>query len=227
MAIYHDIRVYSRTGGLFMRSDGTRREQLLRLLLERKAGLTVEALAHRLHVSRNAVRQHLTSLVAEGLVTKGSVQATGGRPEQLYVLSTAGRENFPRKYSWFSELLLDSLKAEKGEAALIARCEKLGHTVGTQLQAAQRLPENSTERVKRLATIMQELGYEAVSTEPSGRHLPMIEATNCVFHHLAARFPEICHFDLALLSTFVGKPVVHDECIVRGGHVCRFKFNHS
>ena len=81
--------------------------------------------------------------------------------------------------------------------------------------------------MNRLATIMQELGYEAVSTEPSGRQLPMIEATNCVFHHLAARFPEICHFDLALLSTFVGRPVMHDECIARGGHVCRFRFNHS
>jgi predicted ArsR family transcriptional regulator len=55
----------------------------------------------------------------------------------------------------------------------------------------------------------------------------MIEATNCVFHHLATRFPEVCHFDLALLSTFVGRPVVHDECIVRGGHVCRFSFKPS
>jgi predicted ArsR family transcriptional regulator len=210
-----------------MRSEGTRREQLLRLLLEGKAGLTVDELARRLHVSRNAVRQHLTSLLAEGLVTKGSVQATGGRPEQLYVLSAVGREHFPRKYSWFSELLLDSLKAEKGEAALIARCEKLGHNVAVQLQAGQRASENTSERIKRLATIMQELGYEAASPPLSGRQLPMIEATNCVFHHLAARFPEICHFDLSLLSTFVGRPVVHDECIVRGGHVCRFKFSHS
>ncbi|HSE60640.1 MAG TPA: HTH domain-containing protein [Nitrospiraceae bacterium] len=210
-----------------MRPQATRREQLLRLLLERKAGLTVEELAGRLHISRNAVRQHLTSLEAEGLVTKGATQATGGRPEQLYVLSTAGNESFPRKYSWFSELLLDSLRTEKGEDALIARFERLGNQVGTQMQAARRLPENPTERVKHLAAVMQELGYEAESTEPSGRQLPMIEATNCVFHQLAARFPEICHFDLALLSTFVGRPVVHDECIVRGGHVCRFKFKPS
>jgi predicted ArsR family transcriptional regulator len=197
------------------------------LLLERKTGLTVEELAGRLHVSRNAVRQHLTSLEAEGLITKGSTQATGGRPEQLYVLSTGGHESFPRKYSWFSELLLDSLKAEKGENALAARFEKLGQQVGTQLQASHRPPENPSERVKRLATIMHELGYEAKPTEPVGRQLPMIEATNCVFHQLATRFPEICHFDLALLSTFVGRPVVHDECIVQGGQVCRFKFKSS
>lgn len=210
-----------------MRSEGSRREQLLHLLLERKTGLTVEELARRLRVSRNAVRQHLTSLVADGLVTKGSMQATGGRPEQLYVLSAVGHESFPRKYSWFAELLLDSLRTEKGETGLIARCEKLGHKVGVQLQTSHPASEQPSERVKQLANVMQELGYEATSTEPSGRQLPMIEATNCVFHHLAARFPEICHFDLALLSTFVGRPVVHDECIVRGGHVCRFKFSQS
>lgn len=207
-----------------MRQQGSRREQLLRLLLERKTGRTIDELARGLHVSRNAVRQHLTSLVAEGQVTKGSMQATGGRPEQLYLLSAEGHEGFPRKYSWFSELLLDSLKAEKGEAALIARFEKLGAQVGTQLQHAQHLPGPTAERITRLATAMHELGYEAASTATTGRQLPMIEASNCVFHHLASRFPEVCHFDLALLSTFVGRPVEHDECIVRGGHVCRFKF---
>jgi predicted ArsR family transcriptional regulator len=197
------------------------------MLLERKTGRTVEELARGLRVSRNAVRQHLTSLVAEGLVAKGPMQATGGRPEQLYMLSTAGHESFPRKYSWFSELLLESLMAEKGEAALIARFEKLGGQVGSQLQHAHLPPANVSERVKRLAKVMHELGYEATATESTGRQLPMVEATNCVFHHLAARFPEICHFDLALLSTFVGRPVTHDECIARGGHVCRFKFRPS
>lgn len=207
-----------------MRQPNSRREQLLRLLLERKTGRTIDELARGLHVSRNAVRQHLTSLVAEGLVTKGPMQATGGRPEQLYLLSAEGHEGFPRKYSWFSELLLDSLKSEKGEAALIARFEKLGTQVGTQLQHTQHLPGPAAERIGRLATAMHELGYEATSTAVTGRQLPMIEAANCVFHHLATRFPEVCHFDLALLSTFVGRPVEHDECIVRGGHVCRFKF---
>lgn len=210
-----------------MGPQGNRREQLLRLLLDQKSGRTVEELARELRVSRNAVRQHLTSLVAEGLVKKGPTQATAGRPEQLYLLSTAGHESFPRKYSWFSELLLDSLKSGEGEDALIARFEKLGKQVGTQLQHAHHPSENAFERVKQLATIMHELGYEAKPVETSGRRLPMVEATNCVFHHLAARFPEICHFDLALLSTFVGRPVDHDECIVRGGHFCRFKFRRA
>jgi hypothetical protein len=29
------------------------------------------------------------------------------------------------------------------------------------------------------------------------------------------------------MSEVVGCDVVHDECMVRGGHVCRFKFKES
>ena len=134
-----------------MRSEGTRREQLLRLLLERKTGRTVEELARSLRVSRNAVRQHLTSLVAEGMVTKGSTQATGGRPEQLYIVSAEGHEGFPRKYSWFSELLLDSLKTEKGDSAMIARLEKLCEKVGKQLQQTHQAPANVSDRITQLS----------------------------------------------------------------------------
>ena len=152
---------------------GDRQQHLLKLLLATKAGLTVDSLTQQLDISRNAVRQHLTSLELEGLVAKGVTHPTGGRPEQSYVLTPKGHELFPRKYSWFSELLLDSLKAEKGEGALIARFEKLGAQVGTQLQHAHQPPANVSERVKQLAAVMHDLGYEATPTLPSGRQLPM------------------------------------------------------
>jgi hypothetical protein len=41
----------------------------------------------------------------------------------------------------------------------------------------------------------------------------------CVFHSLAQRFPEVCYLDLAMMSKIVGREVIHDECMVRGGHV--------
>ena len=37
-------------------------------------------------------------------------------------------------------------------------------------------------------------------------------------------FRGICKFDLALLSEFTGLSVEHQECMAKGGHVCRFKF---
>ena len=206
---------------------GRRQQQLLRLLLAQKTGLTIDQLSHQLTVSRNAVRQHLGALEADGLVTKGKTQATGGRPEQLYVLTPKGVEAFPRKYSWFSELLLESLEKENGRDALDARFRSMGNTVAAQVNASRPPANDAADRVRRLATLMQEFGYEARAVDRVGRQLPMIEATNCVFHHLASRFPEVCQFDLAFLNKVVGHPVVHEECIVRGGHVCRFKFQRT
>jgi hypothetical protein len=71
-----------------------------------------------------------------------SVQCRNTRPSTKEGISA---RTLPRKYSWFSELLLDSLRAEEGKAALIARCEKLGHNVAVQLQAGQRAPETVSE----------------------------------------------------------------------------------
>jgi predicted ArsR family transcriptional regulator len=50
-----------------------------------------------------------------------------------------------------------------------------------------------------------------------------VEAFNCVFHALARQHPQVCKFDLAYLEGVSGRRIHHMECIVRGGHVCRFR----
>jgi predicted ArsR family transcriptional regulator len=203
---------------------GLRQQQLLTLLLQNKAGLTVEDLSKGLGITDNAVRQHLTALERDGIVAKGQTQSTGGRPEHLFELTTVGQELFPRHYSWFAELLISSLREEQGTEALRERLESMGRAVGRQ--AATRLGgiKDKAERIRTLSGIMRELGYQSAPIDPTNEKLPAIEATNCVFHSLAQRYPEVCFFDLALMSEVVGSDVIHDECMVRGGNVCRFKF---
>jgi predicted ArsR family transcriptional regulator len=203
---------------------GLRQQQLLALLLQNKKGLTVEDLSRGLGITTNAVRQHLTALERDGLVSKGETQSTGGRPEQLFGLTPAGNERFPRHYSWFAELLLDSLRSEKGTDALRERLEAMGRATARQFEHRAGGNIDMADRIRELAGIMAELGYVSAPVESPEEKLPAIEATNCVFHHLAERYPEVCYFDLAMMSKVVGSEVIHDECMVRGGHVCRFKF---
>ena len=203
---------------------GLRQQQLLTLLLQNKGGLTVEDLSKGLGITDNAVRQHITALERDGMVAGGETQSTGGRPERLYGLTAAGRELFPRHYSWFAELLIDSLREEQGTDALRGRLESIGKAVGRQVMARVAGTKDKAERIRALSDIMRELGYQSGSIDLPNDKLPAIEATNCVFHNLAQRYPEVCHFDLAMMSEIVGCGVIHDECMVRGGHVCRFKF---
>ena len=200
---------------------GERQQQLLALLLSNKAGLTVDDLSTQLQITRNAVRQHLAALERDDLVRRGETKPSGGRPEQLYLLSDRGAEMFPRRYSWFSELLIEAMAADIGREAVGAKLHQMGRAVGQELLASKASLSDRAARIAAMADIMKELGYAAEVTSPPADNT--IAANNCVVHHLAAKFPEVCHFDLGLIGAFTDANVDHQECMVRGGRMCRFK----
>jgi predicted ArsR family transcriptional regulator len=203
---------------------GTRQKELLELLQKNKSGQTADELSEGLAITRNAVRQHLAALETEGLVKKGLTRASGGRPEQLYVLTDKGRECFPRHYSWFAQLLVDSIEEEVGKDGLAERMNEMGQRVGRQLALQQGAASSTPQKVQALADTMKDLGYNARKVDDAGGD-PVLEADNCVFHNLAVQNPHICRFDLALLGTFTGCEVEHLECMAKNGNVCRFRFH--
>jgi predicted ArsR family transcriptional regulator len=199
---------------------GATQKQLLKELLKNKAGMTVDELSLRLAITRNAVRQHLAALVNDDLVVKGQTRASGGRPEQLYALSLRGQECFPRHYAWFAQLLVESVEREVGAEGMAERLESMGKAVGQQLLAQHPGLATPGERVEKLGELLEQLGYDARSAGPADA----IEADNCVFHKLAQSNPHICRFDLALLETFSGAAVDHEQCMAKGDGKCRFHF---
>lgn len=202
---------------------GIRQKELLNLLLKYKTGQTVEELSSRLEITRNAVRQHLAALGNDGLVARGLTRPSGGRPEQLYMLTEKGKELFPRQYSWFSELVIESLREEVGAVGLRKRLDAMGSRVAARLRGQYPKLKSRREKVAKLSEIMGQLGYRTGDEGAAGDALA-IEADNCVFHDLALRNPDVCQFDLALLSGFTDSRVDHEECMAKGGHICRFRF---
>lgn len=201
---------------------GVRQQALLTLLLKEKSGLTADQLTQGLGITRNAVRQHLAALENDRLVEKGPTRPSGGRPQQLYRLTAAGHECFPRQYSWFAQLLVDTLEQESGTNGLAERLVQIGTRIGNQLKAQHPELKTREEKVRKLSEIMAELGYSASQTNQSSE--PVIDAENCVFHDLAMKNPDICHFDLALASSFTDSTIDHQECMARNDNICRFKF---
>ena len=199
---------------------GDTQQRLLRQLLFNPDGCAVEDLCERLHVSHNAVRQHLTALGGRGYVERVQSRPTGGRPQARFALTREGRELFPRNYGAIAAALLSQLHARMGENEVGALLQELGATV-----AATQPPldgDAGSEALARgLAQRLDALGYEAVPA----RHGEdwQVEAFNCVFHALASQHPQVCKFDLAYMEAASGRRIHHMECIVRGGHVCRFK----
>lgn len=203
---------------------GTTQQALLRQLLWHPEGLGVEPLCDKLRVSHNAVRQHLTALASANLIERAPSRPTGGRPGAIYVITEAGRELFPRHYGQIAGSLIEKLYATLGREQVMTMLRALG----TQLAEEQTEPvdrEDVELASKQLAGRLTALGYEAAAITYQGE--PQIEAHNCVFHSLAARHPEVCHFDLAFLSASSGREVRHAECMVRGGRVCRFELGNA
>ena len=198
---------------------GDTQQRLLRQLLLSREGAGVEELCERLHVTHNAVRQHLTTLTVRGLVERIQPRSTGGRPQARYALTAEGRELFPRNYGAIAAALISQLHARLGENEIGALLQELGSTVAATQAPLQ--ADGGEALARALAQRLDALGYEAVPARHGDDW--QVEAFNCVFHGLARQHPQVCKFDLAYMEQATGRRVHHLECIVRGGHVCRFK----
>lgn len=206
----------------------SRQHQVLALLQQYKSGLTIDALVTQLEISRTAVNQHIVGLERDGLIEKSAQQkSTGGRPGWTYQITDEGINRLPKQYSWFSELLLDTLKEELGSQQLETYVKKVATSLVPQLQE-QLKGKDPKEHIQQVAGLLQGLGYQAqTEAAPSKKELPILTAHNCVYHDLAIKHPEVCAFDIALLEHLVNRKVDHQECMAKGGHACRFVFINS
>ena len=203
-----------------LRQLGATQQRLLRQLLMANEGGTVESLCAQLRISHNAVRQHLSALIARAYVERTQSRPSGGRPTACYRLTEAGHALFPRNYGTIATALLAQWQARFGEAGMEEALRELGRDLGQQ-EVAPPPDTPVAEVVQGLARKLDALGYEAVAAQHGGEW--QVEAFNCVFHALAQRHPQVCKFDLAYMEAASGRRVHHMECIVRGGHVCRFR----
>lgn len=203
-----------------LRQLGGTQQKLLRKLLLSPQGATVEELCRAIGITHNAVRQHLTALMAQGLAARGESIPSGGRPRACFVLLPAGRELFPRNYALIAGGVLEYLYAHAGTQAVQAMLAEMGAELGRD--AAERIAAATEpdEVTRLLAEQLDTLGYEAQVVEAEGH--AEVEAWNCVFHSLAKTHPDVCSFDLAFMSAATGRPVQRTQCMLHGAPACRF-----
>jgi len=207
-----------------MTSPVNSQQAVLNELLEHKAGVTLDELAASVGLSRTAVNQHLIALEREGYVRKASPRKTGGRPLHVYVLTEQGANRFPKQYSWFSKLLIRTLRERFGEEEASRYMYDLGVKMSADL-IPRLVGKNRVERIAEIVQIMNEAGFVARTVSPNGADkLPRVECKNCVYHDLSKDYPEVCRFDVGFLSGLMGAEVEHQECMQRGGGACRFRF---
>ncbi len=179
-----------------MAITGNSQQEILNQLMDHKSGLTLDELVVSVGLSRTAINQHLMVLEREGHVRKGTQRKTGGRPLNVYILTEDGTNLFPKQYSWFSRLLIQTLREQIGEE----RVAEYMYDLGVKLSAGlipRLVGKNRAERIAEIVNIMNETGFIARTLAPENSDkLLRVECKNCVYHDLSKDYPEVCRFDI-------------------------------
>ena len=199
-----------------------RQHQILEQLLENRTGLSIDALAIVMDISRAAVQQHVAGLEGDGYIKKISLNKTAGRPVVIYGITDKGINYFPKQYAWFSDLILSDLRQEMGAEGFEDYMQRLGIRLANNL-LNQFQGKNLNDRMSELMLIMTNLGFQVTTDNDSEISKPVIRANNCIYHDLAQKHNEICAFDLGLMSTLLDKEVKQLSCMAKGDCACRFK----
>ena len=203
--------------------------RVARALLEAGAS-TAPALAEQLGLTGTAVRRHLDTLVAAGLVTvserapfgpaAGRGQSRGrGRPAKVYALNERGRDSFEAAYDDLAVGVLRFLRDTAGDEAVHAfanhRVSELERRYSEVAQAA-----DVAARVEQLVESLSSDGFAAnVVQTPGGTTVQMCQH-HCPVGHVAAEFPALCDAEADAFSRLLGVHVTRLATIAAGDGIC-------
>jgi len=152
--------------------------------------LSSQSLVEKLGVSPVAVRQHLTTLDALGLVRRRKVVTRPTRPTYLYRVSAQGMRTFPKRYDLLLTLIIEVLAEQQGAAAAVALIEAAGLEGRRSGPRAPGAP--APDRWRRFLDWLEpECSRQAaVVEEASGARRLTIH--QCPFQDLSKTEPDVC-----------------------------------
>jgi predicted ArsR family transcriptional regulator len=194
-------------------------------VLKRCGQSSVDDLASALSLAPMTVRQHLTALERDELVTVAERRNGAGRPRHLYSLTERGDAAFPRRYDRFAALLLAELQDLDLDLLAAPGCpDRMGLVLDglARREAAPhigRLAELTlSERAQAAAAILHEIGGFAEAVDaPDGVEL---RDYNCVYRGLRPAESGPCAWHVRLVPLLMQVPVAEIPAAAGAGRCC-------
>ncbi len=190
------------------------RERILLLLAS--GPHTVEELAKKTGVSKNAVRAQMATLGREGIIQVQGMSKGTRRPAALYGLSRASDLYFSKAYpavlSNLVHILADKLSDEEFRAVL----QQVGRGLAGSSARSSGSPR---ERIEAALQFLRTLGSLAQMTEENGNVI--ITGHVCPIARAVAADPRACIIVETLLRELTGLPV-EEHCDHGERPGCRF-----
>jgi DeoR family transcriptional regulator, suf operon transcriptional repressor len=191
----------------------------LLLALKKHQPLTARELAARFELTPNAMRRHLETLEAAGVVRHArEVRGVGG-PVHAFTLTGSGEALFPRSYAHVLLETLESITAEHGPRGVSDFFRRKWNALAAEAAPAlQQLP--LPERVQLVAELWTSLGYMAEADVDDDTGLPVLRKHNCAIRAVAEQYPDVCATEAEFIAEVIGVPVVRREHILAGCNTC-------
>jgi predicted ArsR family transcriptional regulator len=195
------------------------RDGIVRLLL--KSQDTVESLANKLGVTKNAVRAQIALLQREGIVDiQGEVKGTR-RPAAVYGLQPGADVHFSKAYPVILSHLTHVLAQKLSQTEFRTVMRELGQRLA---RSVPRPSGDPRDRVAGALKFLKMLGSAAEMTEDKGKIV--ISSYGCPIAEAVTADVRSCIAMEALLKDLTGLPVA--ERCEHGAHPsCRFEIKLS
>jgi len=188
--------------------------------LQRNGRATVKDLGQLLGLTATGIRQHLTVLERDGLVTAREERGRVGRPTLVYSLTKEADALFPKTYDVLASVLLEEIRATDGNEKL----HSLLHNVAERLAAPYRdrvEGKPAGDRVKETARIMEEQGCLVDVSESDGEYF--IDEYTCPFPKTAERDRAVCALHVDFVRILSGDDARLTRSLLRGERACTYR----
>jgi DeoR family suf operon transcriptional repressor len=188
--------------------------------LKRNGSMRATELAQQLGITVAAVRQQLSRLSEDGLVTHRRDVEGRGRPAHAYVLAPSAEMLFPKRYGDLTTELLGYLGGpDSSEVTELFEQRRQRRLAGAQPRLAAMTFD---EQVAELTRILDEDGYLA-DVEPWDSGWRIVEH-NCAILSVASGFRQACRSEIAFIrDALPGTEVARVSHILDGAHVCAYE----
>lgn len=207
-------------------TDPAETRQLILITLKRYGPVTIRAMARRLGVSDEAVRQHVVQLLEQGWIEpckpRRAPKKISGRPPLRYCLTLAGDHLFPKHYDTLAIELLETIARDFGERALLEVFAAMADdTVAEWKTEVEGQPVR--ERIEFLRRKYAELDRATIVERSDGGYR-LIER-NCPFLNVSLKRPALCSVAVNVLTRLLGCKVVRVERFQNGDGRCVFRIS--
>ncbi|MEH7013217.1 winged helix-turn-helix transcriptional regulator [Neobacillus niacini] len=189
-------------------------------LIKNNGSSTISELAGSLHISGEAVRQHLVQLEKEGWVTRFSENNGVGRPILQYRLTTAGEHLFKKNYDQLTIEVLDTLTNSFGK-------DVLKNLLSAMIEERIRHWEpklNGLSTIERLDELKDFYKKDDSFMEVEIKdHVYSLIERNCPYHNVAIKRPILCSVSVSVLTHLLGCSVKREKRLQNGDGCCAFR----